>query len=106
MKLLEFTAALHDEIQKMVFPKCNSLEQLGVGLTLGMVDYKIGQLAAENADIAVKMGLVSSEGDVNLDCVEHMLKTGIQWPFKVGPFTFSADDAKSIMAAIKARGGK
>jgi len=39
--------------------------------------------------------------DRNLDCVEHMLTSGVEWPQKVGPFTFSADDAKSIIKAIR-----
>ena len=103
MKLLEFTAALHEEIQKMIFPKCNMLEQVGIGLTLGMLDYKIGQLVSSNADFVRNLGLINETGEVNLDCVEHALLSGLSWPMKLGPFTFSTDDAKSIVSAIRDR---
>jgi len=103
MKLLEFTAALHEEIQNMIFPKCNTLEKVGIGLTLGMIDYKIGQLVSGNADFARNLGLLNETGEVNLDCVEHALTSGLSWPMKLGPFTFSVDDAKTIVNAIRAK---
>lgn len=104
MKLIEFTAYLHEELQNMIFPKCNTLEQIGIGLTLGMVDYKIGQILAQNADFVQTFGLIDgATGDVNLDCVEHAMNTGLKWPMKLGPFTFDEKDVKSIMQSIRER---
>ena len=104
MKLIEFTAYLHEEIQNLIFPKCNYLEKIGIGITLGMVDYKIGEILAQNADFVQTFGLIdSTTGDVNLDCAEHALNSGLTWPLKLGPFTFDEKDLKSVMQSIRER---
>ena len=101
MKLVEFMVALNGELKSMMFPKCNALERFAVGAMLGAVDFKAGQLLSEHSDLAMKFGVVDADGNINLDCVEHMLTSGVEWPQKVGPFTFSADDAKSVIQKIR-----
>ena len=103
MKTLEFVAAFHSELQSLIFPKCNLAEQVAVGLFLGMLDYKIGKMVAENSDMAHKLGLIDADGNIDLECVEHALETGLTWPMKAGPFTFEVDDAKKIVASIRGR---
>ena len=103
MKVFDFLTAMHEEIQKMVFPKCTLLEQIGAGIMLGAVDYRVGQFVGDNSDLVKKIGLINDSGDVNLDCVEHALVNGVQWPQKIGPFTFSSDDAKLIMRAVRSK---
>ena len=104
MKYIDFAAKFHEEVQKMVFPRCTLLEQIGAGLMLGAVDFRVGQLVAENSELIKKLGMIDESGEVNLDCVEHALINGVQWPQKIGPFTFSSDDAKLIMRAVRTRG--
>jgi hypothetical protein len=103
MKLLDFMAKLHEEIQKMVFPRCTMLEQIGAGIVLGAVDFRVGQLVSENSELVKKLGLIDEAGEVNIDCVEHAIINGVQWPQKIGPFTFSSDDAKLIMRGVRGR---
>ena len=63
------------------------------------VDYR----TLSDADFVRNLGLINETGEVNLDCVEHALLNGLSWPMKVGPFTFSVDDVKSIVKAIQGR---
>ena len=102
MKIVEFMTALNSELKGMMFPKCNQLERFAVGMMLGAVDFKVGQLLSEHSDLATKFGVVDSDGNVNLDCVEHMLTT-VEWPQKIGPFTFNEDDAKLILKNIRGK---
>lgn len=103
MNIIQFTAAVHDEVQKMVLPVCASpLQAFGVSAVLSLVDFRISQLAAQYADQADMLGVIDRKtGNVNLAAVEHVLLNGTQWPQQVGPFKFDKADAEKIIAAIK-----
>ena len=102
MKVIEFMAAMHEEIQNMIFEQCTPIEKVMVGLTLGALDFKAGQFVAENGQMLTKLGVISEDGDVDLDCAEHAL-LGLEWPQKVGAFKFDKADAEKIMSAVKER---
>ena len=103
MDVIQFTAAVHDEVQKMVLPVCASpLQAFGVSAVLSLVDFRISQLAAQYAEQADMLGVIDRKtGEINLAAVEHVLLNGTQWPQQVGPFKFDRADAEKIMAAIK-----
>jgi len=107
MNIIQFTAALHDELNKLILPTCNSpLQAIGVGVVLSAVDYRIGQLASQHAEEANALGLIDSKtGEVNLEAAEHILLNGLQWPQQVGPFKFDKTDAQKVIAAIKLQAG-
>ena len=105
MDIVQFTAAVHDEVQKMVLPVCASpLQAFGVSAVLSLVDFRISQLAAQYAEQADMLGVIDRKtGEVNLAAVEHVLLNGTQWPQQIGPFKFDKADAEKIMASIKAQ---
>ena len=105
MDIVQFTAAVHDEVQKMVLPVCASpLQAFGVSAVLSLIDFRISQLAAQYAEQADMLGVIDRKtGEVNLAAVEHVLLNGTQWPQQVGPFKFDKADAEKIMAAVKAQ---
>lgn len=104
MNVIQFTAALHDELNKMILPACVSpLQQIGVGLALAAIDFRIGQLASQYANEAGALGLIDKNGEVNMAAAEHILLNGMQWPQMVGPFKFDKTDAEKILTGIKAQ---
>ena len=105
MDVIQFTAAVHDEVQKMVLPVCASpLQAFGVSAVLSLVDFRISQLAAQYAEQADMLGVIDRKtGEVNLAAVEHVLLNGTQWPQQVGPFKFDKADAEKILTAVKAQ---
>ena len=104
MNVIQFTAALHDELNKMILPTCVSpLQQIGVGLALAAVDFYIGQQAAKYANEACSLGVIDKNGEVNLAAAEYILLNGFQWPQMAGPFKFEKADAEKILAGIKAQ---
>lgn len=103
MNVIQFTAAVHDEVQKMVLPVCASpLQAVGLSAVLSLVDFRIAQLAAQYAEQADMLGVIArNTGEVNLAAVEHVLLNGTQWPQQIGPFKFDKSDAEKLMAAVK-----
>ena len=102
MKPLEMIAAIHEEIQKRMFPACAPLQRAIVGMALGVLDFKAGQWIGANSEMLAKFGIIDANGDVDLDCAEAAL-LGLEWPLKAGPFNFTVDHAKEIIAAVKER---
>ena len=105
MKLLDFTGALNEEITKLLPANCNGIQQLIAGLSLGWLDFVVGAKATQYQEQMAQFGIVSADGDVNMDCIEHMLLKGVKWPVKLGPFKFDENDAKSIVQGLRARDG-
>ena len=103
MKLLDFTGALNEEVNKLLPENCNGIQRFFLGMAMGMLDFKIGQSMTAFQEQAAEWGIISPEGDVNMDCVEHMVKA-VKWPVKIGPFKFDAADAEKVMAGLRARG--
>lgn len=102
MNVVQFIAALHDELNKMILPTCVSpLQQIGVNLALTAMDYRIGELAATHAEEASALGLIDKNGEVNLAAAEYTILNGFKWPQMLGPFKFDKADAEKIMAAVK-----
>lgn len=102
MKVLEMIAAMHEEIQKRMFPACPPFQRAMVGMALGVLDFKAGQWIAQNSEMLSKFGIIDANGDVDLDCAEAALR-GLEWPLNAGPFTFTTDHLKEIMQAVRAR---
>ena len=109
MNVLQFTAVLHDELQKMILPVCTSpLQALGVSAVLTLADFRIGQLAAQYVEEADLFGVIDKKtGEVNLAAVEHVLLNNPQmtWPQQIGPFKFEKSDAEKLIAAVKIQAG-
>lgn len=104
MNVVQFTAALHDELNKMILPTCVSpLQQIGVNLALTAMDYRIGELAAAHAEEASALGLIDKNGEVNLVAAEYTILNGFKWPQMLGPFKFDKTDAEKILTAVKAQ---
>ena len=103
MKLLDFTGALNEELSKLIPEDCSAINRFFAGLALGMLDFKIGQSMTELQAQAADWGVIDAEGNVNMDCVEHMLKA-VKWPVKIGPFKFDATDAEKVVKGLRARG--
>lgn len=103
MDVIQFTAAVHDEVQKMVLQVCVSpLQAVVVSAVLSLVDFRISQLAAQYAEQADMLGVIDRKtGEVNIAAVEHVLLNGTQWPQQIGPFKFDKSDAEKIISAIK-----
>lgn len=105
MNVVQFIAALHDELNKMILPTCVSpLQQIGVNLALTAMDYRIGELAAAHAEEASALGLIDKNGEVNLAAAEYTILNGFKWPQMVGHFKFDKADAEKILAAVKVQG--
>ena len=104
MKLLDFTGALNEEIIKLLPSNCNGFQQFIAGCSLGWLDFMVGQKATQYQEQAAQFGLVSPEGDINMDCIEHMLMN-VKWPVKFGPFKFDENDAKQVIKGLRARDG-
>ena len=109
MNVLQFTAVLHDELQKMILPVCSSpLQALAVSAVLTLVDFNIGQLAAKYVEEADMFGVIDKKtGEVNLAAVEYVLfnTPQITWPQQIGPFKFEKTDAEKLVAALKTQAG-
>ena len=108
MNILQFTAVVHDELQKMIYPVCNSVWQAaGVSAFLTLADFRIGKLAAQYQDEADMLGLIDKKtGEVNLAAVEYVIlntKQLLTLPQQIGPFKFDKAAAEKIMAAVKAQ---
>ena len=102
MNIIQFTAALHDELNLLILPTCTSpLQQIGVNLALTAMDYRIGELAAAHAEEASALGLIDKNGEVNLAAAEYTILNGFKWPHMFGLFKFDKADAEKIMAAIR-----
>jgi len=104
MKLLDFTGALNEEVSKLLPANCNGFYQLLAGFSLGWLDFMLGAKATEYQEQAAQFGLISKDGDVNMDCIEHMLMH-VKWPVKLGPFKLDENDAKQVMQGLRARDG-
>ena len=102
MKPLEMIAAMHEEVQKRMFPNYPPLQRAMIGMALGALDFKAGQWIGSNADILTQYGIIDANGDIDIDCTEAAL-LGLEWPLKAGPLTFTQDHLKEIMAAVKER---
>jgi len=102
MKALELIAAMHEEVQKRLFPGCPPLQRAIIGMALGALDYKAGQWIGANAEMLKQCGVIDANGDIDIDCAEAAL-LGLEWPVKAGPYTFTPDHLKEVMAAVKAR---
>jgi len=102
MKVLEMIAAMHEEIQKRMFPACPPFQRAMVGMALGIIDFKVGQWIGQNSEMLSNFGIIDANGDVDLDCAEAALR-GLEWPVKAGPYTFEQAHLKEIMAAVKER---
>lgn len=103
MKLIEFTTYLHSELQDMIFPTCSKVEQIFIGMLLGGLDFKIGQIYAKNEQALKDFGIINKDGDLDLDCIEASVLNGIKFPVQLGPFTFHKEDAQKIIGNIKLR---
>ena len=102
MNVLEFTVAVHSELQNLLFPKFGLVGKVGVASLLGMLDYNIGLLAAQNAETAKQFHLLDENGNVNLDCAECMIRS-LPFPLSYGLISIQKEEAEKIMQNIKAR---
>ena len=102
MNVLEFTAAIHSELQNLLFPRFGTLGRIGIGGLLGMLDYNIGLYAAQKAESAKLFHLLDENGNVNLDCAESMI-LNLPFPLSYGPISIQKEEAAKIMQNIKAR---
>lgn len=103
MNVLQFTAAVHEEVQDMVLKVCTSpLQAFGVTAVLALVDFRVAQLASQYADQAVMLGVLDKDtSEVNLDAIEHVILHGTTWPQQIGPFKFDQADAEKVLAAVR-----
>lgn len=105
MNVLEFTAAVHNELQNLLFPRFDIVGKIGVAGLLGMLDYNIGLLASSHADTAKQFNLIDAQGNVNLDCAECMVRS-LPFPITYGVISISKEDAERVISNIKAGEGK
>jgi len=102
MKPLEMVVIMHEEVQKRMFPACQSFQRAMIGMALGVLDFKASQWITANSEMLTKFGIIDADGNVDLDCAEAAL-LGLDFPIKAGPVTLTADHVKEVMAAVKER---
>ena len=103
MKLAEFITALKTEIQNLVFPYCTGAEAFLVGFRLGLYLVKYGMPSEQQLADLASFGVISDDGEVNLDVAEQALLLGCKWPMKVGGFKVEENDIKKVFSHIRGK---
>lgn len=104
MQVYDFITALHNELNEMILPTCSTFGQIGVSFVLGALDYNAAQYMSSNKEFLQMIGIVSADGEVNIDCAEHAILTGFKFPQMVGPLKFEKADVEKIFSAIRNKG--
>jgi len=86
----------------LVMPECRGVFEPSIaGTVIFSQIYKALRYVSEHETELKEMGLLDKNGQVDIEMASFAVSHGIQFPIKVGPFTFKQEDWTYIINTIR-----